>query len=93
MTPRSPSSVSFRGPLAERGFVGRPFSQLANPVRKIRTEAGEGLPAGGTAEVTGGEGFKVDLAAVFEGANVSLPAVTATVVAVLPLLTYRSPWL
>lgn len=43
--------------------------------------------------MTGGEGFKVDLAAVFEGANVSLPAVTATVVAVLPLLTYRSPWL
>ncbi|MEZ0073149.1 RND superfamily putative drug exporter [Planotetraspora sp. GP83] len=70
-----------------------PLAQLTDAVRKIRTEARKGLPAGARAEVTGGAGFKVDLASVFEGANVTLLAVTATVVAVLLLLTYRSPWL
>jgi RND superfamily putative drug exporter len=43
--------------------------------------------------LTGPEGFEVDLAAVFSGANVSLLLTTVIVVAILLLVTYRSPWL
>lgn len=43
--------------------------------------------------LTGPEGFEVDLAAVFSGANISLLLTTVIVVAILLLVTYRSPWL
>lgn len=43
--------------------------------------------------VTGGPAFTTDLTAVFEGADVTLLAVTLGVVAVLLLATYRSPFL
>ena len=52
---------------------------------------GAGLPAGLTAQVTGGAAFGRDIAAAFEGADVTLLLATAGVVAVLLLLTYRSP--
>ncbi|WP_405142421.1 MMPL family transporter [Sphaerisporangium sp. NBC_01403] len=68
-------------------------AELAKVVGEIRAEARRGLPAGARADVTGGAGFKVDLASVFEGADITLLAVTAGVVALLLLLTYRSPWL
>ncbi|GAA3786292.1 MMPL family transporter [Sphaerisporangium flaviroseum] len=68
-------------------------ADLTEAVREIRAEARQGLPAGARVEVTGGAGFKVDLSAVFDGANITLLAVTAGVVALLLLLTYRSPWL
>lgn len=42
---------------------------------------------------TGAEGFEVDLAGVFSGANFTLLATTVLVVAVLLIVTYRSPWL
>ncbi|RKT31877.1 RND superfamily putative drug exporter [Microbacterium sp. AG1240] len=43
--------------------------------------------------LTGAEGFEVDIAAVFAGADVTLLLTTVIVVAVLLLVTYRSPWL
>jgi RND superfamily putative drug exporter len=43
--------------------------------------------------VTGPAAIEADLAAVFEGADVNLLIVTASVVAVLLLVTYRSPFL
>ncbi|GGM54964.1 membrane protein [Dactylosporangium sucinum] len=52
-----------------------------------------GLPAGLTAQVTGGPAFGRDFGAAFEGADVRLLVSTASVVAVLLLLTYRSPFL
>ncbi|WP_169949713.1 MMPL family transporter [Microbispora sp. H11081] len=70
-----------------------PIGDLGDAVEKIRAEAAAGLPAGALAQVTGPAGFKVDLAAVFDGANFTLLAVTASVVAILLLITYRSPWL
>lgn len=70
-----------------------PLADLTDDVRKIRAEAAAGLPAGARAQVTGPAGFKVDLAGVFDGANFTLLAVTASVVALLLLVTYRSPWL
>lgn len=43
--------------------------------------------------LTGPEGFEVDIAAVFAGADFTLLLTTVIVVAVLLLITYRSPWL
>ena len=42
---------------------------------------------------TGGAGFQADISRVFDGANTKLLATTATVVAILLIVTYRSPWL
>ncbi|MGI5242033.1 MMPL family transporter [Dactylosporangium sp. CA-139066] len=52
---------------------------------------GAALPAGVTAQVTGGAAFGRDIAAAFDGADVTLLLTTAAVVAVLLLITYRSP--
>lgn len=43
--------------------------------------------------LTGPEGFEVDVAAVFAGADFTLLLTTVIVVAILLLITYRSPWL
>ncbi len=60
---------------------------------ELRAVANAELPAGLTALLTGAEGFAVDIAAVFEGADFTLLSTTVIVVAVLLLITYRSPWL
>jgi len=59
----------------------------------MREKANEGLDPGLTALLTGPEGFAVDIAAVFDGADFTLLLTTVIVVAVLLLVTYRSPWL
>lgn len=48
------------------------------------------LPDSLTVEVTGAPAFTADLSSVFDGADVTLLAVTAAVVALLLLITYRS---
>lgn len=65
----------------------------AELVDRIREVAKQDLPDGVTAEVTGAPAVQADLGAVFDGADVRLLAVTAAVVAVLLIVTYRSPWL
>ena len=50
-------------------------------------------PTGVTAQVTGPAAIQADLAAVFDGANFRLLAATASVVAILLVITYRSPFL
>ncbi len=65
----------------------------ADRADEIRAAANDGLPSGVTALLTGPEGFAVDVAAVFEGADFTLLLTTAGVVIVLLLITYRSPWL
>ena len=83
----------------QAAFVGVPLStsipegDLAKPVGDIRDTASSDLPSGLRANVTGGPAFTVDLSRVFEGADVKLLLTTAGVVALLLLLTYRSPWL
>jgi len=68
---------------------------LADRVGDLREAARADLPDGLRAQVTGGPAYEVDLSAVFDGANGTLLITTALVVAVLLLLTYRSPvlWL
>jgi putative drug exporter of the RND superfamily len=68
---------------------------LNDAVTALRHAADDGLPAGLRAQVTGGPAFGADIANAFAGANITLLAVTAAVVALLLILTYRSPvlWL
>lgn len=69
--------------------------ELTDTVDRLRAEGRRGLPADLRLQVTGGPAFGADIAASFKGADVRLLAVTAGVVALLLLLTYRSPvlWL
>ena len=66
-------------------------SVQAERADEIRTIASDGLPDGIIVWFTGAEGFAVDIAAVFEGANFVLLSITALVVALLLIITYRSP--
>ena len=68
---------------------------LNDSVKALRTAAADGLPADLQAEVTGGPAFGADIASSFAGANITLLSVTASVVALLLIITYRSPvlWL
>ncbi|KAD3514927.1 MMPL family transporter [Arthrobacter yangruifuii] len=66
---------------------------VSEEVQALRDAVSEAAPEGVRAELTGGAAFTADLAGVFSGANFVLLTVTAGVVAVLLLITYRSPWL
>ncbi|MHA7651402.1 MMPL family transporter [Mycobacterium sp. ML4] len=68
---------------------------LSDEVAALRRAANDGLPVGMTAHVTGGPAFGADIAGAFSNANITLLAVTASVVALLLIATYRSPvlWL
>ncbi|WP_433282172.1 MMPL family transporter [Micromonospora sp. CA-244673] len=91
----SPAQVSPDGTVA---LVAVPLSTEGSPravvdeVEKLREAVGD-LPGELTVEVTGGPAFTADLGKVFEGADTTLLLVTAAVVAVLLLVTYRSPFL
>ena len=69
--------------------------ETAEVVGDLREAAKADLPDGLTAQVTGPAAIQADLAAVFDGANFRLLAATASVVAILLVITYRSPvlWL
>lgn len=68
---------------------------LSDTVTSLRESAANGLPDGLSAQLTGGPAFGADIADSFSGANFTLLAVTALVVAILLIATYRSPilWL
>ena len=68
---------------------------LFDKVKELRDAAHDGLPDTLVANVTGGPAFGADIANSFSGANITLLAVTGIVVALLLIVTYRSPvlWL
>lgn len=68
---------------------------LVDAVKEVRETAKNVLPQGLRVELTGGPGFGADIANSFAGADLRLILITALVVAVLLLITYRSPilWL
>ena len=74
---------------------GTEATEVADTVKELRADAADIAPDGVTAQVTGPAAIQADLAAVFDGANFRLLAVTAGVVGLLLLITYRSPilWL
>ena len=73
-------------PVTSRGAV-----ETANTVAALRQAARADLPEGLTAQVTGPAAIQADLAAVFDGADFRLLAATASIVALLLIITYRSP--
>lgn len=64
-------------------------------IEDLRAEVADHAPAELDVQVTGGPAFGADIASAFDGADFTLLAVTIGVVALLLLLTYRSPvlWL
>ena len=81
--------------LAVVSVEGVDATEVADQVSAIRATVKADLPDGLTAQVTGPAAVQADLAAVFDGADIRLLLVTAGVVAVLLVVTYRSPvlWL
>src|SRR5699024_7671466 len=85
----------------EAAFVSVPMSQdqsdaaIADSIDQLRKIAHGDAPEGLDVQITGGPAFGADIAGAFDGANFTLLAVTIGIVAVLLLLTYRSPilWL
>ncbi len=75
--------------------VANDATAAAEVVTTLRTAAKADLPEGLVAQVTGPAAIQADLAAVFDGANFRLLGATAGVVALLLIITYRSPvlWL
>ncbi len=69
--------------------------ELTDVVAKVREAGRDGLDPSLSLKVTGGPAFGADIANAFKGADFTLLGVTALVVAVLLLITYRSPvlWL
>ncbi|WP_327011143.1 MMPL family transporter [Dactylosporangium sp. NBC_01737] len=74
------------------GGDGDALSAAVDRLREV-VHAGGALPEGLSAQVTGGPAFGRDISAAFDGADVTLLVATASVVAVLLLITYRSPLL
>lgn len=69
--------------------------QNAQTVKALRAAIADRAIPGMTAYVTGGPAFGADITSAFDGANITLLLVTIGIVALLLILTYRSPvlWL
>ncbi len=66
-------------------------ADIGKTAANIRSTASAGLPGGLNAFVTGPVGFQADITNAFAGADFRLLLVTVIVVAVLLIVTYRSP--
>ncbi len=75
--------------------VGADNTETADVIKDLRTEIASHTPAGLQLQVTGGPAFGADVASAFEGADFTLLLVTILIVAILLIVTYRSPvlWL
>lgn len=97
---RTPAPVEF-DPAGTVATVVVPLSDTLESdengkvVEEVRRVASEGIDAPLRAQVTGGPAVQADLSQVFDGADLTLLGATALVVALLLLVTYRSPvlWL
>jgi RND superfamily putative drug exporter len=93
-----PAEVSENGKVA---VITVPMDEIeevaerADRMAEMREIAKEDMPSGLEVYITGPEGFQVDISGVFAGANFTLLLATVIIVAVLLLITYRSPvlWL
>lgn len=75
--------------------AGESNTANAEVIGELREAVAEHGPADLKLEVTGGPAFGADVAAAFDGADFTLLSVTIAIVAVLLIVTYRSPilWL
>ncbi|MCW2289073.1 RND superfamily putative drug exporter [Leucobacter luti] len=76
-------------------IVGEDNTETSATIEGIREAIAQAQPAGLHLQVTGGPAFGADIAASFSGANFTLLIVTMLIVALLLIITYRSPvlWL
>ena len=91
----APPQYSDDGTVAVIGVpvdIAASATDVISEVGEIREVAAADLPAGLTAQVTGGPAITADLGKVFEGADTTLLLATVLVVALLLIITYRSPW-
>ncbi len=97
VTVASPAIPSTDGTAAVATLTVAGTSAVAarDAVAEIRKVLEVGRPVGVAAQVTGPAGISADLAKVFDGANFRLLGTTTLVVAILLIVTYRSPvlWL
>lgn len=94
---QSPLVVAEDGTAA---FVAVPVTSSSatdniDKVEDLRSTLEDDAPDGVTVQVTGPAGIQADIGQVFDGADFRLLAATAAVVAILLIITYRSPvlWL
>jgi RND superfamily putative drug exporter len=92
---QSPVVVSEDGTAA---FVAVPVTSKSatdniDKVEELRDQLRSDAPDGVTVQVTGPAGIQADIGQVFDGADATLLLATAGVVALLLLITYRSPFL
>ena len=75
--------------------TGESNGETADVIAELRATLSDHAIDGLTLLVTGGPAFGADIAAAFDGANITLLLVTILIVAVLLIITYRSPvlWL
>ena len=75
--------------------VGADNTETAEVVKALRADIADSAPDGLTLQVTGGPAFGADVASAFDGADFTLLLVTILIVAILLIITYRSPvlWL
>ncbi len=75
--------------------VGADNVETAEVIKTLRADISESAPRGLALQVTGGPAFGADVASAFEGADFTLLFVTILIVAILLIVTYRSPvlWL
>lgn len=75
--------------------VGADNAATAEIVKELRAAVASNSPADLRLHITGGPAFGADVTAAFDGADFTLLAVTLLIVAVLLIVTYRSPilWL
>lgn len=75
--------------------VGDTNGETAELIKEIRADIAAHTPDGLSLQLTGGPAFGADVAASFEGADFTLLLVTILIVAILLIVTYRSPvlWL
>lgn len=71
--------------------LGADNTGTAEHVKGVRAVLADNPVAGMTVLVTGGSAFGADIASSFEGADFTLLMVTIAIVAILLILTYRSP--
>lgn len=73
--------------------VGDTNADTAEVIKEIRAALADEAPEGITLQLTGGPAFGADVASSFEGADFRLLLVTILIVAILLIITYRSPLL
>jgi RND superfamily putative drug exporter len=89
---RDGKAVVVNLPLQSRGFSNADAQRLLDEVKAMRQQVGTGS-GGLQIAVTGPAGFLADSIDVFQDIDTKLLLVTAVVVAILLIVTYRSPWL